>query len=269
MWATTKIAREKGEREREKNPKLVQKTYIKLRWILISFSSTVWLSNLFAMDLILRMMAVVTNTHLIFATLFNILMKIEIIAISHCLGHTGSKKAHKAQKDLSLRYTRQYYYFFDLSVVSVLKLIPLSVILFYFSPLFNDGNIKRILFFWYGLVQFGLLGVGLLLLVDSMRFNCCMRLSCITQTNISRRVLERADVRANVFFRMSSNSPPFHFSPLLLCLLLFSSRFCLVSPLRHLGFAFVVVVGIVVVVVVATNHVSVGKCDLMFASHFF
>lgn len=87
-----------------------------------------------------------------------------------------------------------------------------------------------------------------------------MRWSCITQTNIShsrslgessKRTNDRATERTLLFFIVSFSSVSLlRSSPLLscLCLLLFSSRFRCVSPLRHLGFAFVVVV------VAATNH---------------
>lgn len=96
--------------------------------------------------------------------------------------------------------------------------------------------------------------------------------SCITQTNIShscsRRVLEnheRTELNANVgcfsYRQILRRFTPLLSSPQLscLCLLLFSSRVCSVSPPRHLGFAIVAVV----VVVAAATHAADGKC----ASH--
>lgn len=134
---------------------------------------------------------------------------------------------------------------------------------------------------WFSWIRFGVV----LLLVDSMRFNCYMRLSCITQTNISipmetsnERTYERANgrtgERANVSFSMSSNSL-LRFTSLLsffkFYLPLFSSGvlalYHLFFTLALLCFAFVVVVVIVtvgaVVAATAINHVSDGKCDLL------
>lgn len=121
----------------------------------------------------------------------------------------------------------------------------------FFSLLFlnNDGNIISESLFS---VRFDLVQFGLLLLVELREFQLLyIRLSCITQTNISlgwvlertKRTCEQASERF-----LSLNSPPFHFSPLRfwMCVLIFFwcifFSFLLVFALYHLFVTLVLLV---------------------------
>lgn len=118
-----------------------------------------------------------------------------------------------------------------LSIISV-KLIPSSVISLF---CFNDGNIKWIPVFLFGLVQLDL--VWCCVVVG--RFNAIQLLHEVELHNSNKhlypdgnleRTYERANGRASecFFFYVVKFSPPFHFSPLLFSNFIFLS-FPLVS----------------------------------------
>lgn len=175
------------------------------------------------------------------------------------------RKNRTQRAPLSLRYTRQYdFLIFSVDLCS--KIDPLEC---------EDANIKRILVY---LVRFTWIFGFVAIVGRFLRFDCYMRWSCITQTNISHsrsvstsprkeRANEQTTERARFF--LSSEQLLLRFTSALLssavsCLCVFFSSL-LVFALYHL---FVTLASLLSLLLQLITYLD-GKCELVCVTRFF